>query len=210
MAEDKKLQKYEVPLDGKLITRDAPAKIGPNFQQLTNMRYTKDLKGIKGVGGMSKINTAEMNATYKKTRSAYHFIKDFPSESHVLVEAMASDESASTILQNTTGIPSAGEFSATSLYTPSTNSDPEVIELTVTPGQFSMAPDGDVAWCNREESCAWGGDEREIAGFVNYDPGGSFFYDYTEQVRNIKTDSLNKAVLNLISGGIDANTMLLL
>jgi hypothetical protein len=211
MAEDKKLQKYEVALDGKLITRDPPAKIGPNFQELKNMRYTKDLKGIKGVGGMSKINSSIINVDHYKTRSAIHFKKDFPSESHVLVEAMNSGETTSRIWQNTAAIPSAGNFSGTALYAPVANSDPEASESTMTAGQFSMAPDGDVAWCNREESCIWGGTEREIAGFISYDPGGSFSYDYTEEVRNIKTDASNKATLNpTTSGGIDGNAMVVL
>jgi hypothetical protein len=51
MATDKKLHKYEIPLDGKLITSQPPAKIGPNFQQLTNMRYTeKRYRGCWGDG----------------------------------------------------------------------------------------------------------------------------------------------------------------
>ena len=200
MPQDKKTYKYEVPLDGKLITAEPPAKIGPNYQQLTNMRYTP--KSIEGVGGMAKINTSVMNATYLKTRSAIHFKKNQPAESHVVAEAFNTGETTARILQNTTAIPSAGNFSATSLYSPSTSA--------AGPGRFSLAPDGDLAYCNGEESVIWGGAEREIAGFVNYDPDGDFSYDFTEQMRNTKTDSANIASLSVRSSGIDANVMLLL
>ncbi len=198
MAE-KKRQSYELPLDGKLITSVDPTKIGQNYQQLTNMRYAPSGQPI-AVGGMSKITSSQINATYFKVRSAIHFQKDQPSESHVLVEAYDTGLTASRILQNTTAIPSTGEFSATSLYTPSGSSA----------GRWSLAPDGDVAYCNGEESCIWGGTEREIAGFISYDPGGSFLYDYTEQVRNTRNDAQSNAVLNSTGAGNDGNTMLLL
>jgi hypothetical protein len=203
MAEDKNEFKYEVPLDGKLITADPPAKIGPNFQQLTNMRYTSTQKGIKRVGGFTTINGSVMDATYLKTRSAIHFEKDQPSESHVVVEAHNTGETASRIWQNTTAIPGTGNFSATSLYSPSTS-------ITAGDGRFSLAPDGDLAYCNGEESVIWGGAEREIAGFINYDSIGGFSYDFTEQLRNTKTDTANTATLVTRSGGNDANCLLLL
>ena len=198
MAKDKKLYKHEIPLDGKLITWDDPAKIGSSFQTLTNLRYTKTHP--KGVGGMTKITSNKINSTYYKVRSGIHYTKDQPSESHILVEAFNTAENASRILRNTTAIPDAGNFSGTSLYTPSGSSA----------GRWSVAPDGDVAYCNGEEVCLWGGDEREISGFVNYDPDGSFSYDYTKQVKNTLTDAKNKAILSSTSAGIDANTMLLL
>ncbi|MCK4328794.1 hypothetical protein KAX02_03020 [candidate division WOR-3 bacterium] len=198
MATDKKLYKYEVPLDGKLITWDDPSKIGANFQALTNLRYTKTHP--KGVGGMTKITSNKINSTYYKVRSGIHYTKNQPSESHVLIEAFNTAEDASRILQNTTAIPNAGNFSGTSLYTPSGS----------IAGRWALAPDGDVAYCNGEEVCLWGGNEREIAGFINYDPDSSLSYDYTQQVRNTLTDAKNKAVLHSTSAGIDSNVMLLL
>jgi len=200
MPKEKKTYKYEVPLDGKLITAEPPAKIGPNYQQLTNMRYTQ--KGIEGVGGMTKINSNVMNATYLKARSAIHFKKNQPAESHVVAEAFNTGETTARILQNTTAIPSAGQFSATSLYSPSTSA--------AGPGRFSLAPDGDLAYCNGEESIIWGGTEREIAGFINYDPLGSFSYDFTEEMRNTKDSTGNIVTLTANPAGLDATTELLL
>jgi hypothetical protein len=119
------------------------------------------------------------------------------------VEAYNTGETESRILQNTTAIPSQGNFSATSLYSPSTSA-------SAGDGRFSHAPDGDLAYCNGEESIIWGGAEREIAGFINYDPDGTFAYDYTEEVRNTKTTTGNVAPLAARSSGLDSDTLLLL
>lgn len=189
MAKDKKTYKREIPLDGKLITWDDPAKIGQNFQRLTNLRYTATHP--KGVGGMSKITSSKLNSTYYKARSGIHYTKDQPSESHILVEAFDYGESTSFILQNTTAIPNTGNFSGSSLYAPDATGG-------LKGGRWSKAPDGDVAFCDGETNCIWGGDEREVSGFINYDPSDTFSYDYTERVRNTQSDNINKAVLHLV------------
>ena len=194
----KKLLKKEIPFNGKLITKVDPALIGNNFRILTNMRYvTGDIPHVESVLGMTKINSTALS--YPKVRSGVHFKKEQPQESHILVQAYNTDLSASKIYEHKTAIPGTGDFETTELYTPANSN-----------GRWSLAPDGDVAYCNGEETCLWGGDEREISGFINYDPSGSFLYDYTVQLRNTLTDSQNIAVLNSVSNGIDANTMLLL
>jgi len=199
MANDKQRYLKEIQLSGRLITHDDPAAIGENFQTLKNLRYESD--HLRGVGGMTKINSSVMNSTYYKARRAIHFAKSQPTESHVVVEALNDGETASAILQNTTAIPDTGNFEADALYTPTSGTNP---------GHFSLAPNGAMAYANGEEVCVWGGNEYEVGGFINYDPGGSFSYDYTERVRNTKTDTKNKAVLNSTGAGIDSNTMLLL
>jgi hypothetical protein len=184
MAQDTKERRYEIPLDGKLITGDDPAKIGPNFQSLKNLRYSNNHP--KAIGGMTKINSSVMNATYLKARSGLHFRKDQPSESHLLVEAYNTGLTASRILQNTTAIPSSGNFSSTSLFTLSSNSNG---------GRWSYAPNGDVAYCNGSEVCIWGGTEMEIGGFINYlnetaAPGAGTTQDFTVDAdTNILTTS---------------------
>lgn len=154
---DSKERRYELPLDGKLVTGDDPCKIGPNFQSLVNLRYSN--KHPKAIGGMTKINSSIINSTYLKVRNGIHYRKDQPSESHLLVEAHNTGLTARRILQNTTSIPTAGNFSATELYTPTASAGF---------GRWSPAPNGDVAYCNGSESCIYGGDEMEISGFVNY------------------------------------------
>jgi len=193
---DKKLSRKEIPLTGKLITNEDPAIIGTNFRQLTNMRYTR--ANPKGIGGYSKINSTAL--TYPKVRSGIHFRKEQPSESHVLVEAYNSGETASEIYQNTTAIPGTGDF-GTSLYTPDTSADR---------GRWSLAPDGYVAYSNGEETCLWGGDEAMIGGFINYDPSNTFFKDQTDQITDtIDSGSGHVATIKRVTESTTDDVLLL-
>jgi hypothetical protein len=194
------MERKEIPFTGKLITDDA-AVIGENFQTLTNMRYTDT--HIEGVQGMTKINSSVMNATYLKTRSAFHFKKSQPTESHVLVQAANSGETASQILENTTAIPSTGNFSGTALYTDDTSGGT---------GRFSNGPDGKMLYANGVDTCIWGGDEARCDAFITDSAAvtGSTMtdpLDYTDVIINIKSDAKNVAV---VGGGLDSYTKLLM
>jgi len=145
----------EIPLNGKLITALDPAIVGTNFQTLKNLRYTE--ANVKAVDGMTKINSSVMDATYLKTRNGFHFVKEQPAESHVMVQAENAGETASAVLQNETAIPGTGNFTATDVHT-----DDSSAGL----GRFSNAPRGSMAYCNGEESMVWSGDEGEIASFI--------------------------------------------
>lgn len=190
------LKRKEIPLTGKLITNEDPAIIGVNFRELTNMRYTRT--NPKGIGGYSKINTTAL--TYPKVRSGIHFRKEQPAESHVLVEAYNSAESATEIYENTTAIPGTGDYAA-SIYTPTAGADR---------GRWSLAPDGYVAYANGSESCIWGGSESQIGGFINYAPDNSFFKDQTEQVADtISSGSGHVATLSRVAESTTDNALLL-
>ena len=187
MADTKTYHKT-IPFSGKFTTND-PATIGENFQTLTNLRYTDT--HVKGVQGMTKINTAALT-TYLKTRNAFHFKKSQPAESHVLIQAYNTGLTASQILQNTTAIPSAGAFSGTALWTDSAGAGT---------GYFSEAPDGQVVYCNGVDTCLWGGSERNCAAFITSTAaiadGGVATNpkDYTDIINNTKTDSLNTVLI---------------
>ena len=112
----------DLPMSGKLMLHDA-VSIGKNFQILKNLRYAGTHK--RGVGGMTKINTAIMNATYFKGRNLFHFNKFQPQESHVLTQAYNTGLTASQVLQNTAIIPAAGAFEATELWTDSSGAPHE-------------------------------------------------------------------------------------
>lgn len=63
-------------------------------------------------------------------------------------------------------------------------------------GRFSHAPLAHMCYCNGAETMAWGGVESKIAGFILFDDNaGSFTKDYTEQVKNTKTDAGNIATM---------------
>lgn len=177
MAEHK-----DIPLSGKLVTGE-PSSIGTNFRTLTNMEYSDT--HIRTIQGMTKINTTALS-TYLKTRNAIHFRKYQPSESHLLIQAYNTGETASQVLQNTTAIPSTGDFSGTALWTDSTGAGQ---------GYFSDAPNGQVAYANGVDTCIWGGNEVPVAYFALYNPAGTSTWDYTEQVTNTKHDALNIATL---------------
>ena len=194
---DKPLKPKEMPLDGKLVTAVDPVMIGPNFQELKNMRYFDT--NPRAIAGMSKINTTALSS-HPKISNGFHFKKEQPAESHVLVQAFNSAETESKVFQNTTAIPSTGDFSGTALHTDSGTGQ----------GRFSEAPNGNVAYCNGAESLVWGGDEHFSSGFVNYDPDGAWTKDYTTKVQNTLTDIGNIATLTKIPGDLPSDTGLLL
>jgi len=195
------LKSYPYPFIGRWQPAEDPLLIDEyGFQDIQNMR--KDGKHFKGVSGHTKINTTAWSATtYEYPRNGFHFRKGQPEESHVLVAAMDSAEGNCRIYENTTAIPSAGDFSATLVYTEATSAEM---------ARFSNAPQGNVVVCNGYESLIWGGDELQIGGFEVFDPWGSFNYDYYEQVRNNLTDANNVATLTAINPTVDSYVKLLL
>lgn len=199
---DRPLKHKEVPLTGKMITAVDPITIGDNFQSITNLRYTTN--GLQAVSGMSKINATTALTAYPKIRNLYHYKKDLPPESHVLVQAYNTGLTESKIFQNNTAIPNQGDFSATALWTDSSGAGQ---------GRFSAAPDGSIAYCNGVDTLVWGGDEHRISAFISYNPNSVFWpsenkLDWTEQVSNSST--LEVATLVSTEGGIDSTTVLLL
>lgn len=178
MADDKPLRSENIELTGRLITSVDPSQLAKgDFQSLSNMRYTD--KGIRSIRGNTKINTT---ALAKPTvGAAYHFVKDQPAESHLLVQGIAVDNT-SAIYDNTTAIPSAGDFSGTVVYTETSNSEH---------GKFSPAPDGCVAYGNGNDLAIWGGNEARCAGFIvaNTDDTTTptALRDYTSNVADFNT-----------------------
>lgn len=179
-----KLEIKEIALNKKLVTSVDGVSIGDNFKVLKNLRYTDT--SIKAIEGMTKVNTTALS-TYLKVRNAIHFKKDQPSETHMLAQAYNSGETASQVIQNKTAIPNQGDFEATALHTDASGAGS---------GRFSLAPGGNVAYCNGKESMIWGGDEARVGGFINYDPKGTYIKDYVDKVNNTLTDSKNVATLN--------------
>ena len=139
----------------------------------------RDGKRLKGVDGYTKINQSIINSTYFKPRSGFHFIKDNPLESHVLIQCFDSDENTSKVFQNKTIIPNMGEFEAIALHEDASGA---------VKGRFSKAPGGNVAYCNQKESLIWGGDEMSIAGFMIHHLGNSPS-DYWEKVLTDDSDT---------------------
>jgi hypothetical protein len=183
----------DIPLSGKLVTRD-PASIGSNFQTLNNLRYTPTHK--KGVGGMTKINSVAAHAT-AEIGNLSHFIKTNPAETHLLAHL-----NNGTVLENTTAIPTAGNFSGTVLWTDSSGAGD---------GRFSNVSDGQVVYSNSVDTCIWGGDEMRCGAFITSTADINAYCtnprDYSTVVTNTKQDGEN---IVFIGGGIDSNVKLML
>ena len=200
MAEDKPLKPVPLGLTGKWRpAHDGTQLADGDFQTLTNMRYT-DAPGIKSISGMTKINTTPL--TYPKIKSGYHFRKEQPEENHVLVQSFNSAVTASEVYDNKTAIATVGDFSTTSVWSDTSGAGT---------GRFSAVPDGCVGYANGKETCVWGGDEFRVASFLVGDVNGDNTQDFTPQVNNTLTDSLNVATLATASAEpIDAVTVSLL
>lgn len=167
----------------KLISSDDSGQV-VDFKTLKNMRYTN--RGIKGVPGMTKINTTALTG-YEKIRSMYHFEKEQPHESHVIAQGFNSAETSSRLYDNTAAVPAQGDFGATYLHE-------EAAGAGI--GRFSSAPQSHMCYCNNLETLVWGGDEVKLSAFMIYDEaGGAFNYDYSSKVQNSKTDAGNIATI---------------
>jgi len=183
----------DIPLVGKLRIDVDPIFLGSgDFQKLINMRYTNN--NPRGMLGMSKVNAAAMD--YTRVDNGFHFRKDQPSESHVFAQTTSGSNSKLKKSNNTSLIPSQDTFA--DFQTLSGNNTTF----------FSNAPDGCMVALNGNANYIWGGNESRVAKFIVFDPGGSFWYDYTEKVNNTLTDSANSAIMPGVGGGIDANTVM--
>jgi hypothetical protein len=122
-------------------------------------------------------------AIYYDILSGYHFKKDQPPETHVLVQAQ-TETGTSAIFNNKTAIPDQGNFEDDALYTDSTGA---------ARGRFVSAPQGNVVYCNDVESMIWGGDESRCAAFILSTAAITNTVtnarDFTEQIQNTLTDS---------------------
>ena len=202
MAERTKIP-FEFSLKGRLITSKDPSTIGENFQSLKNMRYT----GVypEGIGGMTAINSSEPTSGSTgapKIKAGFHFRKDNPSETHVLVHTFDSSTENARIFQNVTAIPTTGNFATTPLYTLADTTGKKT-------GLFSDAPNGAVTFTDGKDSLIYGGDEYQVGRFINFTTTGinnsgisgnlnddgliQKKIDFTDVVRNTLTDSDNVA-----------------
>lgn len=174
------------------------------LQDIQNMRRAG--KHFKGIAGHTIINTTSISAA-PHLINGFHFRKDQPQESHVIVlAANSTTPTASYLYRNTTAVPTAGNFSGTILHTDST--------VGVGGGRFAMAPAGNMVYSNGEETLIWGGNESLPTMFVTSTDSltGTASVltkpnDFTDQVRNTQRTSGQVA---FIGGGIDAYTVLLL
>jgi hypothetical protein len=184
VAEDKPLKPVPLGLTGKWRpVHDGTQLADGDFQTLTNMRYT-DAPGIKSISGMTAINTFAV--VHPKIKSGYHFRKEQPAESHILVQGFDLGLTESKVYDNKTAVPAAGEFEGASVFSDTSGA---------VSGKFSQAPDGCVAYCNGQETCVWGGNEYRYGSIIISNAAGTAKYDYSSRLNTTVNDTLHQAVL---------------
>lgn len=150
--------------DGTWMPDTDGALIGPNnYQTLRNLRY-KD-SGLEGVNGYTVINTTALDdgaTTTYSIRSGQQLRTDKTQSTYVLVNAVNPDDDQGYVYVNRTAIGTAGDFDSTSKFDISGNAY-HTDATTGLLGRFSEAPQGNVAFCNGEESMIFGGDEQRVA-----------------------------------------------
>ncbi len=200
------LQPIAFTFTGRWQPSDDPVLIDDyGLQDIQNLR--RERKHFKGVAGSTKINTTAVSS-YPHILNGFHFRKDNPSESHVIILAATTLEDYSYLFENTTAIPSAGDFTtATSLHSNT---------VGMTDGRFSAAPNGNMLYANGESTVIWGGNESYPTAFIVSTAslsGTSTIItnpvDYSSQVKNTRQTADQVAWVNA-SGGVDDNVKLLL
>ena len=182
--------RFDWPFTGKLRIDVDPALIGEtNFRSLINMRYTPD--GIKGIQGMTPINISQIG--YTNLVNGFHYRKDNPAKNHLFVQGVSGSNSILYKSDNAAAIPNQDTFSA---YQTLENNN------TV---RFSEAPNSGMCAMNGSVNRIWEGLEARVGSFIVYDPNGSFWYDYTDQVNNTLSDAANIASMPQTGGGIDSS-----
>lgn len=167
----------EFSFDGAWMPDFDPSKMGEgNFAELKNYRYVED--GIEPIEGYTAITTNVINSTYKYIRDGIQLRQNIGSTtSFVIVFGWNSGETAGRIYENTTDIPDAGDFTATSIFTPTSPVKPRFAEL----------PRG-IGFCSETETCIYEGNRvyPGIVMLVDSVTGLSYTNprDYTVQVTN--------------------------
>ncbi|MCK4830959.1 LamG domain-containing protein, partial [bacterium] len=121
----------------------------------------------------------------------------------VLVLAVSTGVDAEGVIwNNKTAIPAQGDFAGTIEHTDASGAGL---------GRFSMAPQGNMLYCNGKESKIWGGSEQLPTAFIvsysTIEHTVMYPKDYSDRIRNSLTE---KDEVAWIGGGKDADCKLLL
>jgi len=199
------LQPIAFPFIGRWQPSEDPVLLDDyGLQDIQNLR--KSGKHFKGISGHTIINSTSISAA-PFFLNGFHFHKDQPSESHILVVAAdTATPTASYLYRNTTAVPGAGDFLDSVLHTDASGG--------LGTGRFCPAPQGNMVYCNGAETLIWGGSEIEATAVIastNSLSGTSSTLtnakDYSDQLRNTERTADQVAILGSV---IDSYTKLLL
>ena len=163
---------------GRTVSMDGGA--GVDLTEKADFRYLYAMSAYKnGDTGKTFNGTISNLKVVYDPQNGFHFKKDQPAETHVLIQGIDA-EGRTKVFQNTTAIPDQGNFSTTALH-----NDASGAGL----GRFSNAPGG-MAYCNQKENMIWSGDEMPISGFIAL-----------TQIENTYTLSFNTTADTIIDDG---------
>lgn len=183
--EPAKLKSFQYQMNGKWLPSIPDLHVGPeNYTILKNLRPTST--GYETIEGWTKINTTPTNTPV----NLHHFTKE--GESHVVAKINSSG--TYYLYENTTAIPSQGDFDGTALYTVNSGL-----------GSFANGPQGTMFYVDDDYSLIWGGDELSPGAFFTGDDTDTL-RDFTKNIDNDLTSEI--AIVG--TGGIDTDTKLLL
>ncbi|MFH1738902.1 MAG: hypothetical protein ABIH23_07820, partial [bacterium] len=213
------LSPYAFPFIGRWNPSENPLLLDDyGLQDVQNLR--KDGKHFKGVSGHTAINTVYVSGAsnvYPWVLNGFHFKKDQPSESHVIVfageyfqqsgvyladgsviasGAQRAGSFLATLLQDTTVIPGAGDFAAAHLYTPTAFDEV---------WRFSNAPAGNMVMANGTDTLIWAGAEIEATAFITSSAAVTYTVtssnDYSDVLSNNSQATGQTATLTAAGSG---------
>jgi hypothetical protein len=141
--------------------------------------------------GTMLFDTVSLSPLAPHIVNGFHFRKDQPAESHVIVYAAdTATPTAGKLFQSTTGPPAAGNFSTTALHSPSAFNDV---------WRFSSAPAGNMVAANGDATLIWGGNEIEATSFLTSSAAVTYTLtnanDYSEILSNTRQTADQVATL---------------
>ena len=143
---------------------------------------------------------SNLSIATRKIKTGFHYTPKNPTESHILVQADDGDGNT-FIVDNTTAIPDAGNFSTAKVLAEEGAADT---------GMWAVATNGDLIYTNKEHVHIWGGDEYPQSSVISSTAVITNTVtnprDYTIVLQNDTNNAKNSMTL----GGIDTDTYLLL
>jgi hypothetical protein len=167
------------------------ALIGPNnYQEIENLRY-KDA-GLEGVNGYHRVNTTPIGTYTDMTIGHQLKAEGQTISSYVMCHMVNPANSQGRVYLNTQDAGSDGDFDTSRALDTSGNAYWED-NSTGLQGRFSDAPQGNIVYCNSEESVIFGGDEQRLASAFLVDSGAETNpIDYTDELNNNLDDADNR------------------
>ena len=168
-------QDLSYKFDGQWMPDMDSTLIGPsNYQTLQNLRYGEN--SLECVSGYAKVNPTAIGATVK-VANGHQLQSGKTQTSYTLVQGVLAATGQGTVYCNrvapgTTGTTDFDHQTGGTVHRLDTSGNEYRTDSSVNlQGRFSDAPQGNIAYCNGEESIIFGGDEQSVAACFSIETG---------------------------------------